>query len=263
MGLIFFQRKTPIFNGCFSLQGFVSEIRTLYGITRQWYKASLGGLLTYRLIALLDRPANQSFGMVAFLVEEANTGRLVVYGLTKGPTPLVLPESMAPADFIRVNCRNVEAQRITFATPPEEHCAGWLGTDFLDACQQLGIPEPLIPAQVHSFPNAGEPQRMDGVFWIEAPAPLYARLESWLHHAAASTFQKRCRKSAKLMAWCLPLHLETETALWYTAENPEAQERELQWRLQLRKHAEPGLTKRALTTQFKTIIRQFIPGAFT
>jgi hypothetical protein len=201
--------------------------------------------------------------MVAFLVEETDADQLVAYGLASGPTPLALPAGMTPADFIRAHCRNVEALDITFAAPPEEHCAGWLGTDFLNACRQLGIPEPLIPAPVHAFPNADDPQRMDGVFWVEKAAPLYARLESWLHQAALYTFQKRCRKSAELMGWCLPLHLETQAALWYTAENPEAQKRELQWCLRLRKHAEPRLTERALATQFKTTIRQFIPGAFT
>ena len=210
------------------------------------------------LLALLDRPSSRSFGMLAIIVRVAGTGRLLVSGLAGGVRPLTLPSHMTLQEFIDSYCLDVAPMSIAVDHPEKSSVAGWLGDAFLEECTRLQVPPPRTPMPPpYRHADMIRPDPADGVFWIEEPARLYTRLETWNRQAALIAFATGNPEVAELMGWCLPEHEETMAARWLTARTPIDRQRELAFCLRL--HPELADSTAALERRLATIVRRLQP----
>lgn len=212
------------------------------------------------LLALLDRPSSRSFGMLATLIRDTGTGRLLVSGLAGGVRPLTLPSSMTLQEFIDGHCLDVAPMAIAVPHPEKTSVAGWLGDAFLEECDRLQVPPPRTPGPPpYRHADMIRPDAADGVFWIEAAPPLYTRLEAWNRQAALIAYATGNPEVAELMGWCLPEHEETMAARWHTARTPADRQRELAFCLRL--HPELADSTAALERRLATIVRRLQPRA--
>ena len=169
------------------------------------------------IVALLDRPSAQSFGLLP-LVTQSESGRLFTEGLLQ-PT-----DHEITIDTLEELVQSGHALRLSepLRRPTSERplAALWSGTTFESEANELSLPLP---------PRASLPllhQLDTGTFCIMRGDHAYQLLDVWLQHAAIRALQDHDARVAKLMAWVLPDRDETRAALWCTADDSKA---ELAW----------------------------------
>lgn len=211
----------------------------------------------YRLIALLDKPSIESFGMVPLLVRKDGEERLYVYRGAKDAPPTT--HSDREFRMMTHHMRVVEVRHIRFEEEPVDKVAGWLGMAFLANSRRLGLPDPDVTGDypTYVFGAADQPLVSEGVFWFASPDDVFARLEIWLLFAAKEAFRRKSAEVAGLMHWCLPMRDETQAAIWYTAPDDKRHDL-LTWSLRMFLPYERGLTREALKKRFEGIVVQYL-----
>jgi len=197
------------------------------------------------VVALLDIPLAESFGMMSFLVAEGEAmADPMVIGHPNGPLRPELAEGTTLEELVPSRmCCDVRSSNLTHVDlAGVTLVAGWIGYQFEQRCLELGLPKPELPSATHG--------RHKGAFWIEPAPACHRRMTRWLEDVAPHAFKKRSRAIATLMAWCDPRHPTTVAALWFTSDKKR---REVEIRNQMRIFPRLAETKDDLRKRLKTI----------
>lgn len=180
-----------------------------------------------KILALLDKPSAESFGMVAFVGSHA--AGPTVYGVKDFPrgTPITYPLSdlIAAGHALEVT----PTVEVPVFNIPQPMAAGWLGTEFEKKRLLLGAPNTHAPEE--RFPIGDQ-----GSFWIASTAEVYDCLADWTRKTASQAIRQRDHHLAQLLMWALPSALETNATLWYVARD-EVRQRHLRWQARLNDRA--------------------------
>ena len=210
----------------------------------------------YKLIALLERPSEKSFGMVAIVVRTSNEPLPFVSGLSEASRWRTFASQKEAEKLLHNQCGVVESCGITFSQRPVELLAGWLGTAFEENCHKENVPVPVIPDTAIIAPLAPHDPEFLGRFWIGPPPEVYIHLDDWMKAVAPLAFKRRSREIARLMNWCLPLREESQAAVWYTTEDDEKRKRWLRFNLQT--NPKKGMTAKKLRRKFEGIVDKML-----
>jgi len=199
------------------------------------------------ILALLDKPGRESFGMVPF-VARFGDGSMCPMGFAGRPngvpiTSVQLHDLLHAGHALDVSSVKVEASE-QIASP----VAGWLGRGFEEKFRTLEAPVPDLPAERVFLGDRGS-------FWIENTAQMYMRLFRWTVKTAKRAIREKNAPLADLLAWALPNEPETQAAIWYTRGSKDEQDECLAWQLRWR----PLSTRVSLLSEFNTFI-QYVLG---
>ena len=189
-----------------------------------------------KVVALLEKPSTESFGMVGILV--ADNDHYVALGLTRSPNLVTKKEYNKLGGHIMP----VEVRLPDSFTNPT---ALWLGSEFYRKAKVLNS-STLPDVDRWHRPIDSEV----GWFSFQEPAKAYQQLEDWVREAAPKGMQNA--EIAKMMRWTLPSHPITQAALYFTAEDKQA---ELQWQMRMRRDK---IHPDELIAQYETIRRKVL-----
>lgn len=175
------------------------------------------------IVALLDKPSTQSFGMTRLIVTVNSLNEMYqTTGLAsrnRAVTPYELNQQL--------NGHILKVQSLlpgNLSNP----VALWLGTQFYTKATTLNAPSlPVIDEHWH---QPLEPHFNDGKYTVKEPAEAYKILDGWVTETAREALVRKNYDLAVLTRWTLPMHPATKAALYFTAADSE-KERELDWQL--------------------------------
>ena len=176
-----------------------------------------------RVVALLDRPRSESFGMVPVVVERER--KLYVNGLAS-------ESAWRSRDInekyvqLRDGGQLYEVNDYLCVSPDLINPAAlWVGHQFRGRAEELQAPAlPLL--------DGNWLRHSQGYYTLQEPAQAYQTLENWVNAAGVSVLTRDDNSGydiATLMKWTLPSADETLAALYYTAPTDEFRTRELAW----------------------------------
>ena len=176
-----------------------------------------------RVLALLDNPSRESFGMVPF-VARFGDGSMCPMGLAGRANKMPITPVQLYELFHAGHALDVSAAKAEFSEKIDSPAAGWLGRGFEEKFRTLGAPVPDLPAERVFLGDRGS-------FWIENTAQMYMRLFYWMIKTAKRAIREKNAEFADLLAWALPNEPETQAAIWYTRDSEDAQNDCLAWQL--------------------------------
>ncbi|OAI51262.1 hypothetical protein AYO44_05015 [Planctomycetaceae bacterium SCGC AG-212-F19] len=196
----------------------------------------------FRVRGVLDRPSQQSLGMLGIVVER-ESGLHCVEG--------IVGMSAKPIDGseFRELLKSGDAQSADVAFVDDDsrpYSALWVGQEFADNATRLKVPLPPLPNLATS---TGE----GGVYWVGPTQHVWRVLDSWLVRAFRRSIRENNVELATLMAWALPERQETRAAIWHT--NKGDRKANLGWWARLdRDHGEPKVTPRELDIRYAKLV---------
>ena len=199
---------------------------------------------TVAVVALLDRPNPESFGMVAFVARHLD-GSFRIHGLEgQDGTRLAAGE---------LDCLISEGHALGVQAEAELRLgclvAGWIGEGFRQMAERARAPTPRVPAAQHLLSTNGH-----GRFWIDTADIVYHQhLLRWLREAAREVFDSDSAELADLMTWVLPNNQLTWAALWHTRRDEGARREELQWWTRLERDAGHSVDEAAMQQRFQDL----------
>lgn len=206
--------------------------------------------MTAQVCALVDRPSKKSMSMIGLLLEGPD-GNITTTGFADGT-----PRQVTLDDYARLRTEGHLLQ-VTPFTPPawagEKMVALWVGSDFLGRADALGLPPPIEPSK-------GAQHQTEGSFWIDTPAATYAALEAWLERAFRRVVKERRQDVARLMAWVMPDHDLTRAALWWSAPDAVAKEKELEWFARIERDRGAPVAPEAMAERLRALCEQPPPA---
>jgi hypothetical protein len=166
-----------------------------------------------KVVALLDRPGEQSFGMVPFVVL-GKDHKLRVIGLIGARTDTITtPELCQLIEAGHAWSVHSSGARIA-TTHGNALAAGWIGRMFEQQIGAIGAPPHTAPTQRYVLEGVGS-------FWIDDSAEIYRCLSNWVDACAARVFREKSAAIAEMMDWTLPDMPVTQAAVWWTKKTTE------------------------------------------
>lgn len=198
------------------------------------------------IVALLDRPHRNSFGMVPF-VERRSSGELRIRGLSEWLSGKKISDTHLAHLLQSGHARDVSSLGATAPPTVVAPVAGWLGAGFEETARSLPVPTIVVPEKRFAVGS-------DGAFWIGPALETYSLLLSFTQEVAKRAVRNHDALLADLLMWVLPTRPETNSAIWYTRENVEEQERHLL--LQMRFC--PKRSRKELLDEYQLYVRSFL-----
>jgi len=195
------------------------------------------------ILALLDKPSRESFGMVPF-VARFGDGNMYTVGLKGRSDGMPFTSVQLYELFHAGHALDVSAAKAEVSGQIVKPVAGWLGRGFEEKFRTLGAPVPDLPAERFFLGDRGS-------FWIDNTPAMFMRLLGWTVRTAKRAIRENNAEFADLMARALPDEPETQAAIWYTRSSQPAKDDYLAW--QLRKL--PRFTRDGLLAELNKFIQ--------
>ncbi|MDE2001379.1 MAG: hypothetical protein KGI60_02295 [Patescibacteria group bacterium] len=206
-----------------------------------------------KVLALLDPPSTQSFGMVPFVVDDGLDDLYICIGLSGsfGSRNFISKKefSVLVRDGHAINVSHLRIPVTFDLKNPLPVVAGWLGSEFAKKAAAVGVPAPDIP-HGRKLPDG------TGLFWFEDSGTMHRRLRSWIRAAAPRAFKEKNKDIVRLMEWAMPLAPETLAALWHVRDSRADKERELNWQLSCSNRK--ATTRKSLIAAHKKVMQQYV-----
>ncbi len=178
-----------------------------------------------QVIALLDSPSSESFGIVSVIIYDYASGERYASGLTSESSQRRIIDEREWSG-LDGSGHILEAM----AAVPEEMVnplALWVGRKFSAKAKELSAPS--LPEIDTYWLKPSEPNTLKGWFKLQEPAEAYKTLEDWVVITGVKALQTNSLMLAKLMQWAIPGAAETLAALYFTAPTEDQQRRELEF----------------------------------
>ena len=178
--------------------------------------------LTYNhptIVALLDKPSSESFGMTALIVQPACSEMYQTMGLASGN---MIITSDHFAQFQGGHWLNVHSSLPNNLTNP---VALWLGTNFYTKATELKAP--TLPTIDENWYLPLKPNERRGRYTIKEPAEAYKILDDWVTETAREALARNSYDLAVLTRWTLPCSPLSKAALYFTTPDAQGKEVEL------------------------------------
>lgn len=207
--------------------------------------------MTARLVAMLDRPSEDSMGAVPVVIQGPGP-ELRVFGLARDRAG-----RFDKGDLAELIDRG---QALELDIPVEEKCATgevvamWIGNKFQQRAAELQVPTPPLPAS-----DLEAIQLPDGRAALGRPSDVHARLVAWLSKAFRRAVEQYSSPLARLMAQVFPDDELTRAALWHTAVE-EDRDGELRWFTRLERDEGKSTTPAELERSFRELCKLMPPN---
>lgn len=182
------------------------------------------------IVALLDKPSTESFGMTGLIVKIDDFSKIY---RTTGLAPrnrMVTPYELH--DQLRGHILDVQSLLPADLVNP---IALWLGSNFY--AKAIALHAPPLPVIDKNWHQPLEPNEAMGKYTIKEPQKAYKILEDWVNEAAREALVRDSYDLAVLTRWTLPMHPATKAALYYTPKTALQQSHELNWQLRTDKRS--------------------------
>lgn len=197
-----------------------------------------------RVVAVLDRPAPQSLGMLGLVVAQED-GTLITEGVQGSQAGTL---SAVDLNDLVDGGHAISVDDLTLHMGPDPFAALWLGAEFVTRAGKAGVHVPPLPQQTSR-------QVSTGTFWVAPARHVWRILDSWTVQAFRKVVATQDGELARLMSWVLPDRPETRAARWLTASSNHARSRDIDWWVRVdRESGRPEITPQALTAELESLI---------
>lgn len=176
------------------------------------------------VLALLDRPRPRSLGLVPLVIDDG--GKIQVLGLANTSAHRGRYMSREDVEHLIRAGHALRVDTNTLDTLSKRHVALWVGADFEEASNKLGLSLPPLPQKTFNADG--------GRFAVGDSLDLYAYLDAWTNAAFTRCLSQANEAErmaiADLMRWALPSDPRTLAASWQSATESSS-ELELQHRI--------------------------------
>ena len=203
--------------------------------------------MSLELVAILDAPKSAGMGMHGVLLRDSRG--LVTSGLRRNRrvSDREYAELVEGGHVLGVTG---ELPLPLLGNDPTGAVALWVGDQFTDEAERLGVPAPAPPVE-------GSVMAPSGRFWFDLPSAVYVTTQSWLKKGLRHVVADPLPELAHLMVAADATSDLTRAALLHISDDAD---RDLRWFLRLDKDA--GLAASAVTlTRDLDALRQTASGA--
>ncbi|SRR3989344_63321 len=183
------------------------------------------------IVALLDKPSAESFGMVGLIVTVNSFNEMYQTAGLSSKNMVVTPYQLNQQ--LSGHILNVQSPLPVDLVNP---VAVWIGSQFYSKATELKAPS--LPTIDQSWHQPLEPEQTRGNYAIKESKEAYKILENWVTEAATDALLTNNYDLAVLTSWTLPLHPAAQAALYFTAANKPA-ELKMQLRIERDKKKTP------------------------
>lgn len=180
------------------------------------------------VVALLDRPSPESFGMVGILIKYED--KYETLGLTEN-------KFITQREFERLGGHILEVYS-TLDNNLINPAALWIGNEFYSKATNLKAPQ--LP-DTKDWNTPLHPHTSTGKYSFLETKQAYKTLDEWTTEAAREALLRNNYDLAKLTAWALPFSSASKAAIYFTTPTPEKQKQELKLYMRIDQKTEKEL----------------------
>lgn len=173
----------------------------------------------YTIVALLDAPFTNSFGMVGIIAKQQGVQYYTVFGLVPQKR---LSRSDIDEEYFNLLRGHGHITEVQAPLPGglSNPVALWVGSKFYARAQAVNAP-PLPEVTQAGWLCVNTSDNRTGWYIIREPAEAYKVLDDWVSAAATEVFKRGRTELVDLMKWTLPCSAKTMAAEYYTRPTDE------------------------------------------
>lgn len=203
------------------------------------------------IVALLDKPSPNSFGMCPLITRFYDNNFCEVLGLSSGIKTISIEE--LDQLYRQGHILKVKSQLPKNLSNP---VALWLGNKFFIKADYLSAPP--LPQIDKTWHSPLKPHHESGKYTIKDCREAFNILNSWVTTTGIEALTTNNHEFAKLMNWTLPLSPITQASLYFTAPTNESKQRELKWQLRINQNPNNKVTLNDLIERHEKLRSQLI-----
>lgn len=180
------------------------------------------------IVALLDRPGPDDYGMVGLVVSDENGG-LHICGVANKDRRSFTNGDLAALTEDGHALQVADAPLIFVDGDPESLSAEWIGEEFFYKMWALDVPMPrFLPTDL----DARRHNDGRGWFIVRPTKDIYEALVRWTREILLATIRTGQAEIARLSLHALPDSDDARAAIWFTTP-PEQRPAKLDWFIRL------------------------------